>query len=61
MWRMMSVNLSEPGVVRDQLDKHHVIPQITLSTDMLTHIKTHNPSHRRILQHHLCTFVIPTN
>lgn len=33
---MMDVNLSEPREVGDQLDKHHVIPQITLSTDMMS-------------------------
>lgn len=37
---MMDVNLSEPGRWGDQLDKRHVIPQITLSTDMITHTNT---------------------
>lgn len=37
---MTGVNLSVPRVVGDQPDKHHVIPQITLSARVITHTQT---------------------
>lgn len=45
----MGVNLSEPRELGDQLDKHHVIPQITLSTDMISLSHTH--THKRMRTH----------
>lgn len=53
---MTGVNLSVPRVAGNQLDKHHVIPQITLSARVITHTHTHTHCEQASLSFGLLTF-----